>query len=253
MSNVSKDSLGDRQKAYEKAADTVLPKRMPIIMRLDGKAFHTYTRPLKEPFHEGMHKCMLGTMEALCNEVQNAKVAYTQSDEITILLNNWQELNTESWFGNRQGKMIGDGAAIASTAFNDYAATHMPANVRRKRARFDCRVFVVPHDDVCNNFIWRQQDATRNSIQMLAQSQFSHNELHGVNNKQAQYKLLTERNINWNDLDVWKKRGSTWKKDGINVNPPIFQENRFYIEECLMSNKQLEDEAFVEHVKQYGI
>lgn len=246
----SRDSLGDRMKAYEKAGDQTLPKRMPVILRLDGVAFHTYTKKLKEPFHEGMHTCMLDTMEHLCKNIQNAVVGYTQSDEITIVLNNWKELTTESWFGNRQGKMIGVAAAMATAQFNESARLHMPPEVAQKFAYFDCRAFIVPKEDVCNNFIWRQQDATRNSIQMLGQSQFSHKQLQGKNNNQVQHMLITERDINWNDLDVWKKRGTAWTKDGgIDTNTPIFQENRSYIEDYLLTNEVREGKLLKQRIE----
>lgn len=291
MSN--RDSLGDRMKGYENSYRVYLPKRMPVIIRVDGKAFHSFTKGFKRPFDDMLISCMQTTAIRLCNQIEGAKLAYVQSDEISILLTNNDTIETEPWFGNNLQKLVSIAASMATLAFNrewnnlvdeydmDYEAFAMfdePYEKEEKRelqnrlfhaydkasrngALFDARAFILPEDEVVNYFIWRQQDATRNSIQMVAQSVFSHNELRGLNCNDLQNKLLTEKNINWNNYPISYKRGSCIiKKDTkvlvnenfnydsnkeseftevmrkkwiVDQNIPIFSKERGYIEEVM--------------------
>ena len=269
----NRDSLGDRMKGYENSYRIYLPKRMPVIIRVDGKAFHNFTKGFKRPFDDMLISCMQTTAMRLCNPIEGAKLAYVQSDEISILLTNNDTIETEPWFSNNLQKLASIAASMATLAFNrewnnlvdeydmDYEAFAAYDKASRNGALFDARAFVLPEDEVVNYFIWRQQDATRNSIQMVAQSVFSHNELQGLNCNDLQNKLLTEKNINWNNYPISYKRGSCIiKKDTkvlvnensnydfnkepeftevmrkkwiIDQNIPIFSKERGYIEEVM--------------------
>jgi len=215
---MSNDSLGDRMKSYEDCYRTHLPIRMPVILRIDGKAFHSYTKSCKKPVDEGLVECMNDTAIELCKQVQGCRLAYVQSDEISLLLTNYQTVDTQSWFDNNLQKMVSISAAIASVTFtensykvwgfkefedeNEYLR-HFPIT---KSAYFDSRAFVMPKEDVVNYFLWRQQDATRNSVQMLARSLYSHKECHDKNNSQLQ-EMIFQKGINWNDCPTSQKRG----------------------------------------------
>lgn len=293
----NRDSLGDRMKGYENSYRIYLPKRMPVIIRVDGKAFHNFTKGFKRPFDDMLISCMQTTAMRLCNQIEGAKLAYVQSDEISILLTNNDTIETEPWFSNNLQKLASIAASMATLAFNrewnnlvdeydmDYEAFAMfdePYEKEEKRelqnrlfhaydkasrngALFDARAFVLPEDEVVNYFWWRQLDATRNSIQMVAQYYFSHNELQGLNCNELQNKLLTEKNINWNNYPISCRRGSCIiKKDtkvSVNVNfnyncekepkvqevirkkwfidqdIPLFNMNREYIQNLLPGEK----------------
>ncbi len=234
---MDKSSIGDRMKNYEAVPKIKLQRRTPVIIRLDGKSFHTWTRWLKNgdpslnksPFSDIMFKTMSITMINLANDIQNASFAYAQSDEISILLNDWKTLKTDQWFGAGVQKMASISSSMATAVFND-ALKESPAPL----ALFDARVFNIPKEEVANYFIWRQQDATRNSINMLAQYHFSHNELQNLNTDQVQEKLFTERGINWNDIDTWKRRGYCATNKSFDQEIPIFTQDREYIEQHLI-------------------
>lgn len=191
-----KDSLGDRIKHnYENRNRSYLTRRTPVIMRLDGKAFHTLTRSCTKPFDIEFSSAMVYTAHKLLKEIQGAKCAYTQSDEISILITDYETLETEAWFDYNVQKITSVAAAVASLAFSD---------AYKKEGIFDCRVFNIPKEEVCNYFIWRQKDWIRNSIQMLARKHFSHKELHNKKIKDI-HDMLYTKNINWADLeDRWK-------------------------------------------------
>ncbi len=191
-------------KRYEKVPCAFLTPRMPMIIRVDGKAFHTYTRGMEKPWDLGMRDAMTATAQALVQEISGAKLAYIQSDEISILATDYDALGTQAWFDKNVQKIVSVSASIATMAFNRAYAN---SSTRHGRALFDARCFVLPQEEVCNYFLWRQQDASRNSISGLAQANFSHKQLHGVNTGGMQDMLMLEKNINWNDCEVWQKRG----------------------------------------------
>jgi len=224
----SKFSIGDRMKKYyEEAYKTVLPMRMPVIIRLDGRAFHTLTKNLIKPFDLCFISIMQETAQYLCTNIHGAQLAYVQSDEISILLHNYKRLNSQAWFGNEVLKMTSVSAGMAS-AFFTYRF-QIPAV-------FDSRIFVLPEDEVCNYFICRQQDWTRNSIIMLARSLYSHKECNKKNQNELQ-EMCFQKGNNWNDLETHLKRGTCIiKKDKywiIDTEIPIFTKNRNYIEQWL--------------------
>ncbi len=230
------DSLGDRMKGYELAYRSVMPRRMPVILRLDGRAFHTYTRGAAKPFSTRLMDAMDTAAAEVCKEAQGATISYVQSDEISILLHNYRSLVTCPWFDNQVQKIVSVSASIAAVSMT-LSSQHIFGHT--KPASFDARVFVLPEAEVCNYFIWRQQDAIRNSISMLAQSLYGHSELIGKSCSEMQTMMLTEKNINWNGLPTAQRRGRcVYRKvddDGrsdwvVDQAPPIFTQDRQYIE-----------------------
>lgn len=275
---MSNDSLGDRMKSYEDCYRTHLPIRMPVIMRIDGKAFHSYVKgkspvgkEVEKPVDQGLVDCMNETAIELCKEVQGCRLAYVQSDEISLLLTNYQTVDTQSWFDNNLQKMVSISAAVASVTFTqlswkiwgvDYS--NEDPYYLTKEAYFDSRAFVIPKEDVVNYFLWRQQDATRNSVQMLARSLYSHKECTDKNNSQLQ-EMIFQKGINWNDCPISQKRGrciikkvsprtalnpktkeyvtterSEWAVDN---EIPIFSQDRHYISQYVYT----EDERMVKY------
>jgi tRNA(His) guanylyltransferase len=228
-----KDSLGDRIKTYEDAYRVRLPIRLPVIIRIDGKAFHTYTKgkspvgkECEKPVDAGMVECMNETAIELCKEVQGCQVAYVQSDEISLLLNNFQTQETQSWFENNVQKMVSVSAAVASVTFTGLSwkiwgvdESHEDPYHLTKEAYFDARAFVLPKEEVCNYFLWRQQDATRNSVQMLARSLYSHNQLENCNNSELQ-EMCFQKGVNWDKCPTSQKRGRCIVK--INTIKPAY-------------------------------
>ena len=206
-------------------------------MRLDGRAFHTLTRRMDKPFDEMFSDFMNKTAMFLCSEIQGAKCAYVQSDEISILITDFDALTTDAWFDYNIQKMTSVSAGLASAYFtNRFFDGHArDADI----AIFDSRVFNVPKEEVCNYFIWRQLDWMRNSVQMLAQAHFSHKQLHGKN-QPAMHDMLYEKNINWADLPERWKNGTFIVKPGQGWKPYtdiIFKDNRIYVEQFLVDPK----------------
>lgn len=235
------DALGNRMKTYENITRNYLTRRMPVIIRCDGKAFHTFTRGFKKPFDDIFVKSMQDTMKYLCENIQDCVLGYTQSDEITLVLVDYQNRDTSAWFDNNIQKMVSVSASMATLAFNrafvknidneimEYRSSFVPQSVEiqqriklyhdtlkksaEKGAMFDSRVFNIPKEEVVNCLIWRQQDATRNSIQSVGQANFSHKQLDGKNCSDIQDMLMTENDINWNDYPTHLKRGSCCIKE----------------------------------------
>lgn len=224
------DSIGDRFKNnYEKAYKFFLPKRIPVIIRLDGRAFHTLTKKMEKPFDINFQKLLNDTAKYLCAKIQGCQLAYLQSDEISILLHNYKKLNSQSWFDNEVQKIVSISSGLASSFFSVKSGF---------LSEFDSRVFVLPENEVCNYFIWRQKDWERNSIQMLAQSLYSHKQLHLKKNPDLQ-ELCFKKGRNWNDLASDLKRGrcivyknNAWEIDN---DIPIFTQEREYIERLLLT------------------
>lgn len=212
-----KDELGARMKeSYEQRTRLFLPRRTYTIIRLDGKAFHTYTKGFKRPYDLGLMRIMDQTTIALCEKIQGVKMAFTQSDEISLLLTDFETPQTDAWFDGNVQKMTSVSASIATAAFNNgmYLDEEILANMD-KVAYFDSRVFTIPHfHEVFNYMVWRQQDATRNSIQMAAQSMYSHKELHKKDTSQLQ-EMMWQKGTNWNDYPVGFKRGRIILKEKV--------------------------------------
>ena len=262
---MDKTSLGDRMKNnYENISRYYLTRRTPVIIRLDGRSFHTFTRGFKKPFDDILVKSMQDTMKYLCENIQGCVLGYTQSDEISLALTDYAELTTDAWFGNNLQKMCSVSASMATMAFNkffshninvdsEYAGCHYFA--WEKGAMFDARAYNIPKEEVCNYFIWRQQDSARNSIQSVGQANFSQKELHGKSCSNIQDMLMAQKGINWNDYATTLKRGSCCIKidDGITKYDevgnicdyipsskwvidneiPIFTQDRNYVEKLI--------------------
>lgn len=277
------DELGTRMKEfYESVPKTKLMRRTPVAIRIDGKAFHTFTRGFNKPFDDVLISAMQDTMKYLCENIQGCVLGYTQSDEITLILVDYKRLNSSAWFDYEVQKMCSIAASMATMAFNKF----FESNVRkennsftaewldddtdnpnyknkkleglwrvhdkalRKGAMFDARCFNIPKEEVTNLVYWRQLDATRNSIQMMGQANFSHKELQGKSCEKIKEMLIAEKGISWEDLYPMYKHGSccikvTTETDGvtrssweIDKNIPLFVgEGREYIESLIQSEE----------------
>lgn len=195
-------------KGYENVPRTKLTPRMPMIIRVDGRAFHTYTRRFKEhqtdPWSTHLRDAMTAAAKGLMEEISGAKLAYIQSDEISVLVTDYDTFGTQAWFDKGVQKVCSVSASVATVHFNSEIHNN---GFETASATFDSRCFVLPREEVSNYFVWRQRDAEKNSVAMLAQWYFSHKQLHRKNGSEMQDMLMLEKGINWNDLDTWKKRG----------------------------------------------
>jgi tRNA(His) 5'-end guanylyltransferase len=261
MSN--EKSLGDRMKEdYENRFRTSLPRRSYTIIRVDGKSFKNYTRGLKKPFDEGLIKDMNETAAYMCKNIMGAKLAYVQSDEITIVITDFGDENTQAWFDNNLQKMCSVAASMATAKFNQLRMARScwagGEDVNKyldiseiqnfKLAEFDARVFQIPQKvEVINCLIFRQQDAVRNSISSVAQSMFSAKELHGVKTDQMQEMIFQKTGINWNDYSFREKRGGVISKVSYQVEgstrnkwemieTPIFTQDKEFLNDLIPNN-----------------
>lgn len=203
---MASDSIGDRMKRYEAATRVTLPPRTYTIIRIDGKAFHTFTRGMERPYSKPLMDAMDTAAIHLCKQAMGCRLAYGQSDEYSFLLTDFERHETEPWFGGGIQKIASVSASIFTAHFNRVFGGD-------RMAVFDSRVFSIPSlEEVENYLIWRQQDATRNSIQMLSSCHFSHKELMHKNTS-VQQEMLHSKGINWNDCAVAFKRGRVIRKD----------------------------------------
>ena len=228
------DELGKRMKEfYETIPKTRLMRRCPVCIRIDGRAFHSWTKGFNRPFDEVLIKSMQETMKYLCENIQGVVLGYCQSDEISLILVDYKKLNSSAFFDYEVQKVCSTTASMATMAFNKIfnentlnfispeifedeklkkiCASH--AEAVEKGAMFDSRCFNIPKEEVTNYAYWRQLDATRNSIQMVGQANFSHKELQNKSCNDIQDMLMTQKGINWNDLPTYQKRGSCCIKE----------------------------------------
>jgi tRNA(His) guanylyltransferase len=236
---------------YERRSQTELPRRTCTLLRIDGRAFHTYTRGCARPYDLDLMADMDATAQALCRAIDGARFGFVQSDEISLLLTDFAEFGSEAWFDGNVQKMVSVAASLATAHFNVARARRGADSL----ACFDARVWTIPEPaEVANYFVWRQQDATRNSISMTARAYFSHKQCQGKSSDALQELLFTEAGVNWNDLPVGFKRGRaivkesverevtyTDKRTGIThtstalrsqwsvVEPPIFTQERAWL------------------------
>jgi len=239
-----KDDIGNRMKDfYESRTRMFLPRRTYTIIRVDGKAFHTYTRGLNIPFDKKFMDNMDKTSCYMCENIQGAQFAFVQSDEISILLTDFKKLGTSAWFDGNVQKMVSVSSSMATSNFNQLMTRLFDEKGSfqtlhsMQLAEFDSRVFTIPSSvEVENYFIWRQMDTIRNSISSVAQSLYSSKQLYGKNTTEMQ-DMCIEKNVNWNDFPVKEKRGrlitrEIYDKDGairsrwISEEPPIFTQDR---------------------------
>ena len=291
MGKIKKDSLGDRQKQYEISSETYLVPKMPIIIRIDGKAFHTYTKGMVKPFDKILGTSMKRTMQALCKDVHTCVFGYTQSDEITLILRLPDRIKSQAYLNRRVQKITSLTASKATKYFNKFFIEEVDKLIESEKAKsaeviktvakygddspqgrtalqtefvdkklmknyikkkgeaeFDARAFNVPEWDCINNIIWRQQDAMRNSVEMVGHCYFSAKQLHKVNVVGIREMLLNQRNISWEyNFTPYQKWGAccykvteekqikgkkvfrnSWK---IDESMPIIQENRNWFSE----------------------
>lgn len=198
-----KDPMGDRMKRYEAATRAVLPRRTYTVIRVDGRSFHSYLRHARKPFDYEFMGHMQDVALKLVEEIQGSVFAYQQSDEISVLLTDFDSITSEPWFGGVIQKVVSVSASIATAALGSRRQTLTGTPL------FDSRVFTIPDPvEVANYFIWRQRDAIRNSVTMVAQAHFSPRELHKVSIEKRREKLWEEKGIDWNDFPERAKRGS---------------------------------------------
>lgn len=230
MTKQVKDSLGNRMKDYENVSRNFLTKKVPVIIRIDGRAFHTLTRNenFEKPFSDYFHENMLIICENLFKEIQNVKLIYTQSDEISILMIDDDKPETESWFGNNINKIVSISTSLATCIFNKRYVDET-GKPKKHFIMFDSRAFNIPYEEIDNYFIWRQKDWFRNSVNMLGQHYFSHKELQKKNHSDV-HEMLHGIGINWADLESWKKNGSTYYKTsyGFNLTDEIIFKYGFF-------------------------
>jgi len=274
------DNLGDRMKSYEDVWRQKLTPRMPVIIRLDGKSFHSFTKKFNKPFDKGCIEVMAQTAREVCSQIEGVVLGYVQSDEISVVLVNYKTYETQAWFDNNIQKIVSVSAAIASTEFmkrSRYMWGLQNTNFKittglseedcvaldktlgsygqwpSSSPIFDSRAFVVPKEEVANCLLWRQKDWERNSVQMLARAHFSQKQLHKLNNKMMKEKLVSEKGIIWEELPIYLKRGIFIKKeikeDGrsswiIDREGPIISQDRNYVEN-LIYVKESENDACV--------
>lgn len=250
-------TLSDRMKKYEEPTNLCLVRRMPAIIRIDGKAFHSFTKGFSPDYDEFFRRMMEQTTLELCKNIQGARIAYSQSDEISILLVDYNKFNSEPFLSGRIQKTASVVASMTTVYFNKTIATEMVKHIatledfdvsrfldtKANKAIFDARVFNIPREDVTNYFIWRQQDAVRNSILNLGYQYFSHKELLNHSCDQIQEKLFSEKDINWNECLVKLKRGFVVVKREqdwhLDLNVPEFTKDRSYVDELV---NQIEEE-----------
>lgn len=243
-----RDDLGTRMKTfYENVPKTRLMRRTPVAIRIDGKSFHTFTRGFQKPFDFVLMDAMQKTMKYLCENIQGCVFGYTQSDEITLILVDYQKFTSDAWFDYEVQKLTSVSASMATMAFNKYFSenvedvikynsTHDSLLERKKGlldnyisavergACFDARCFNIPKEEVTNLIYWRQLDATRNSIQMVGQANFSHDELQNKTCDMIQDMLMTKYGINWNNFTIPCKRGTACIRVGAKVTENIKRE-----------------------------
>lgn len=280
------DELGTRMKeSYENISKTKLMRRTPVAIRIDGKAFHTFTRGFRKPFDYILIKTMQETTKYLCEHIQGCVFGYTQSDEITLILIDYQKLNSSAWFDYKVQKLCSISASMATMAFNKYFAENVANEVLEYRmsmvpqcvemqqemkeyhdtlraavnkgAMFDARCFNIPKEEVTNLVYWRQLDATRNSIQMVGQANFSHSELQNKSCNMIQDMLHEQKGINWNDYPTVCKRGTACIKeyDYTDMNVmyyPYLEPKGKWVLDTEMPILKGEDRAYVDDLVYVG-
>ena len=246
-------NLHERMKQYEAVSQTYLMRRTPVIIRLDGVAFHTFTKNFDKPLDEVLSTAMKGTTLYLVNNIQGCVLGYTQSDEISLVLQDYKKLDTDAWFGYNVQKLVSVSAKMATAElnrlFNRYIAI-LPGETSGRyheaimeNIGFDSRCWNLPFEEVNNYLIDRQQDAERNSINLLAQQYYSQKELDGIKSNELQNKLFSEQGVNWNDLPDYQKRGYlALPKNDPNLKDlfetPIFSKEPEFVNSLIRFDKE---------------
>jgi len=232
-----KNSLGARMKRYEDVSHHALTRRTPVIIRVDGKSFHTYTEKLERPFDRTLIMAMVTAATRVMNNIQGCKLAYVASDEASFLLTDWENLETQPWFDYNLQKIVSIAASLMTAYFNTeiktlndlyLASFDIPAFKPLASAMFDARAFNIPREEVSNYFLWRAKDWERNSLQMVARNEFSHKQLQGIDCDTIKTMLLSQ-NIDWENFREDEKYGTFVTKtgDGIFIKPNFVDINTF--------------------------
>ena len=251
------DDLGTRMKTfYEQVPKFNLYRRTPVAIRLDGRAFHTFTRGFQEPYDEVFSNAMIKTMDYLCRSIQGCVFGYTQSDEITLILIDYQTFETEAFFNYEVQKLCSISASMATMAFNKFFKEEVDKfyynhcsredplfekhyqiyrDAQYKGAMFDARCFNIPKEEVTNLVYWRQLDAMRNSAQMLGQHYYSDKELDGVSCEEIKDKVFNDYGVWWQGLRPRFRHGTCWTKElGIDYDMPILKgADRDYLDKLI--------------------
>jgi tRNA(His) 5'-end guanylyltransferase len=271
-----RDDLGNRMKNYENVPKISLMRRTPVAIRLDMRAGHTFTRGFCKPFDKVFMESMQKTMKYLCENVAGCVVGYTQSDEITLILTDYEKLETQAWFDNQLEKLVSISASMATFAFNkvftakvqnmiadyEYQASKgfLSAEIQQeinkylaklqtaadKGAMFDSRAFNIPKEEVTNLILWRQLDAIRNSINSVGQANFTHKELQGKSSKEVKQMLLEQKNIDWNKLPITQQRGSCCIKNEYTATPDSQTKLHYWIIDNNIPIFKGEDRAYID-------
>ena len=256
--------LAKRMKDYEMRDRYFLQKRIPVAIRVDMRAGHTFTRGFKRPFDDIFMKSMQETAKYMWENMGNAKFAYVQSDEITIILTDYDTLETDCWFNYRTDKLCSISASIATMAFNkyfmlaveDYCKYNPDATLEQrniyisaaeKGAMFDARCFNIPKEEVTNLVYWRQLDAIRNSIQMVGQANSSHKELQNKSCNDIQDMLYKQKGINWNDYPTVCKRGTAV------IKKTVAREEKSFIDDMLENSFDNVKNNIIEQISKWII
>ena len=237
---MDRSDLASRMKSfYEEVSKTRLLRRIPTVIRIDGRVFHTFTKGFVQPFDDVLIDSMHETMKYLCENIQGCVLGYTQSDEITLILTDYKELTSDAWFNYEVQKVCSIVESMATMTFNKAFAKNVKnfdlktayngdteENKRLSRiynkavekgAMFDARFFNIPREEVTNLIYWRQLDASRNSVNMVGRAYFSHKELLNKSCSQIQDLLMT-KGINWNNYPTYQKRGACCVKREVVSN-----------------------------------
>ena len=239
-----KDSLGDRCKNYESIYERYFLPKTPIIIRCDGRAFHTWTKGCQRPFDQQLITCMFESAKEVAKQMQGCRALYAQSDEVTFVLTDDSTLDSQQWFGGRQNKIESVTAAMMTAFFNKnwmiskYNGswdTPMMYMNRYNPAIFDARAFQCPVEDVANVFLWRVKDWERNSLNMFCEQFFSHKELQGQG-RADRHEMLYKIGHNWATECTDQQKNGSWYSPG---KPDRFDLTNYYdIDDFIFTNYQ---------------
>lgn len=225
-------TLAERMKTYEGISKTSLMIRTPVIVRVDGRAFHTYTKKFDKPKDFRIDDAMNATMLYLCKNIPGCILGYCQSDEISLVITDYKTLDTSPWFDYEVQKLVSVISSMATMAFNQ-RMMHLTGGTTCYGAMFDARAFNVPAHEVENYLIWRQQDCIRNVVSSYARSKYSQKEVHGHNSDQL-ILMLAQKGIIWTDLDSKIRNGRLAMKSAdegaCELKWNILEETPFFLE-----------------------
>lgn len=229
-------SISTRMKRYETVSEHFFTPNSPVVIRIDGKTFHTFLKHANRPFDQEFMDCMVHAAVLTTSDMHGFKLAYVQSDECTFVITDYDSHETQGWFGYSVNKIVSITASTFTAHFNNLyendVATESAylAGKLRPAAIFDARAFVMPVEDVPNVFVWRQRDWERNSVQMLTRAHFSHKQCDGKKIPDM-HEMLYSKGINWADLTDQEKNGTFIDRDGQLIQRKLtYEEIKLLIE-----------------------